>query len=576
MELCRDPAIAIEKDHTLPDDCTDAGDKISYTYAVSNTGNVALAGVSVVDDKIPVVATLDGDGYNIGDLDQDGLLDTTEVWEYTGTYEVTQEDVDTLLSIDNHVTANAVAAIGGEAADEASDDDTVELCRDPAIAIEKDVLTDISGTYVPADDPDGPQASTSSTVFFRVTLNNTGNVALTGIMMADSIVHNPGGVEILDYNDPALNVWVDLNNNQTEDAGEDWATLSGGDMTLDTVTLEVGESVDIYYSLTSVLGQHENTATVTAQATVGDETTGPVSDDANYYVLDSMDCVGVGTPGFWSNNGFVFWDGIVGNESKHAGQPGFAEGELLYDVFLTDTNLDGTIDNTDTASKGLLIGDYNQNGITDAGEDTIFIAYADAVNLINASNRQVNGGQADGIWMVGRDAVATWLNFLANNPDGTESCIGQADSDGNIDPREAIDAAVDWMQQYASTSNADDTANPGDTNTNTNFHDAINQAIFEFDGRIATKSAQWKSAETEGPDLALSGSQIHSALDAYNNTGEIDGVEYCCDRDDASAMYAVAQVNAYEEDQLAMLASSIGQSGLDQQLMMQAQALVVY
>jgi hypothetical protein len=178
------------------------------------------------------------------------------------------------------------------------------------------------------------------------------------------------------------------------------------------------------------------------------------------------------------------------------------------------------------------------------------------VKLINASNRQTNSGQADGIWMVGRDVVASWLNFLANNPDaGDQGCIGNVDNDGNIDPREAIDGAIDWLQQYASNKNSDDVGGPGETNTNTNFHSATDQAIFEFDPKIATKTASWNSNVTAGDDLALSGSQIHSALDAYNNTGIIDGVEYCCDRDNAIAMDAVAQVDQYETMQSLMVLS---------------------
>ncbi|QKG72228.1 hypothetical protein [Erythrobacter mangrovi] len=448
--------------------------------------------------------------------------------------------------------------------------DFANFLPDPDIAIEKYVKTNIVTTYEDADDPNGSVASTSSLVEFKITLTNTGNVALTSIAMADSIVHNPGGIEILDYNDPALNVWVDLNRNGVQDAGEDWISLDGdGDMILESVVLavdddpgttEIEDQLDIYYSLDSLLGQHENTASVTAVAALGGATTGPVSDDANYYVLEE-DCVGVGTPGFWSNNGFAFWNGLSvedgdAEQGKHAGQPGFAENDLLIQGNTNgtvDSNGDGVVDGND---KGLLVGDYNQNGITDIGEDTIFISYDDAVSLINASNRQVNGGQADGVWMVGRDVVATWLNFLANNPNGGDpGCIGQVDDDGTIDPREAIDAAIDWLQQFASNKNADDTMVPNDSNTNTNFHTATNQAIFEFDSKIATKSASWKSSETPGDDLALSGSQIHSALDEYNNTGIIDGVEYCCDRDNPIAMDAVAQVDQYQSMESLLLSS---------------------
>jgi hypothetical protein len=67
---------------------------------------------------------------------------------------------------------------------------------------------------------------------------------------------------------------------------------------------------------------------------------------------------------------------------------------------------------------GLLLGDYNRNGVQDAGEDILFISLLDANASINASSKlQMN----DGAVKIGRDAVATWLNYLAGNAIGQES-----------------------------------------------------------------------------------------------------------------------------------------------------------
>ena len=239
-------------------------------------------------------------------------------------------------------------------------------------------------------------------------------------------------------------------------------------------------------------------------------------------------------------------------ERAQAGRhPGFADGELLYGVdsnhdgFVNHVAGDGSNDDKPLDAKGLLIGDYNMNGITDAGEDTIFIGYNDALKLINASSKQLAEGKgtADGIYMLGRDMVATWLNYLANNQgDGDNgNCIGTVDGATNS-PREFLDAAIDWMQQFASTSNADDTASHNDSNTNTSFHDGNTQATFEFDSRVTPSSASWQTAVTVGEDIPVSGSAMHSALDAYNNTGAIGGVEYCCDADSEIALLAIAQI----------------------------------
>ncbi len=55
------------------------------------------------------------------------------------------------------------------------------------------------------------------------------------------------------------------------------------------------------------------------------------------------------------------------------------------------------------------------------------------------------------------------------------------------------------------------------------------------------------------------GSEAHQALDEYNNFGTIDDVVYCCDRDDAAAIFAIQQVKDYlSEQETLSLYSGIG------------------
>ncbi len=416
--------------------------------------------------------------------------------------------------------------------------------------------TDVSGAFVDANDPSGPLASASTTVDFKVVVSNTGNEALSGISISDTVDHN--GVEtneVIDYN--LVNAQIDIDNDGTIDgAWSDYdqnldGTLDDADgnfATVDDFVLAAGDSFSVYYSLDSALGQHENTAAVEAVSAISD-TTVLAEDDANYYVVEDEDCVGVRTPGFWASTKWgTFWDakgagwGTAPNEPHQAGTPGFAGGELLYKVYLSDTNGDHVINSSDAFTKGLLIGDYNKNGITDAGEDTVFISLADAKTLINASSKQIADGKtADGIYMLGRDVVATWLNYLANNPgDDTGNCIGGVNSgDGTNSPKEYLDAAIDWFQQFASTTNG--TAAQNLVNS---YHDGDSQSTFQFDARIAPSSASWQNAVTQGQDLPVSAAAMHSALDGYNNTGTIAGVEYCCDADSELALNVLSQVHA--------------------------------
>ena len=55
------------------------GSTVTFTYIVTNTGNVPLAGLVVTDDK---GVTVSGPAPG-GDADGDGRLDVTETWTYT-------------------------------------------------------------------------------------------------------------------------------------------------------------------------------------------------------------------------------------------------------------------------------------------------------------------------------------------------------------------------------------------------------------------------------------------------------------------------------------------------------------
>ena len=137
--------------------------------------------------------------------------------------------------------------------------------------------------------------------------------------------------------------------------------------------------------------------------------------------------------------------------------------------------------------------------------------------------------------------VATWLNYLANNPGSdTGNCVGGVDSgDGTNSPREFLDAAIDWMQQFASDANSTTASN----NLINSYHDGDHQATFQFDARVAPSSVSWQNAFTPGEDIPVSAAAMHSALDAYNNTGKIAGIEYCCDADSQVVLNVLTQVH---------------------------------
>ena len=70
------------------------GETISYTLAVTNQGNAAIAGVVVTDPFMTNEAPVLNGAFNVGDTDQDNLLDVSETWQYTASHQVTQAELD--------------------------------------------------------------------------------------------------------------------------------------------------------------------------------------------------------------------------------------------------------------------------------------------------------------------------------------------------------------------------------------------------------------------------------------------------------------------------------------------------
>ncbi|HEY0629189.1 MAG TPA: SdrD B-like domain-containing protein, partial [Sphingomicrobium sp.] len=189
VDVCQDPALGIEKSATVDGDCADTvGEKVNYTILVSNEGNVGLETVVVTDDFADV-GSLDNDAHDDGvidgDTDNDGILDVGETWTYTAFHTVTQDDIDNNGNYDsdadgindvlrNVATANADAVTSGEAAQEVTDDATVDVCQDPALGIEKSATVD------------GDCADTvGEKVNYTILVSNEGNVGLENVVVTD-------------------------------------------------------------------------------------------------------------------------------------------------------------------------------------------------------------------------------------------------------------------------------------------------------------------------------------------------------------------------------------------------------
>jgi hypothetical protein len=185
-----------------------AGLPITWTYKVSNPGNVPLSSVTVTDDKEGSITNRIS-----GDTDSDGLLDTNEVWTYTKT--------GTAQAGSYSNTGSVTGSYNGTPVN--SSDPSSYFGASPSMAIDKVTK---SGS-VQGDGLLIPQGSAVSWIY---TVTNTGNVPLSNVQVTD----NQGVVPVYQSGDTNQDGKLDLT--------ESWVYSANG---------------------TAILGSYQNIGTTT-------------------------------------------------------------------------------------------------------------------------------------------------------------------------------------------------------------------------------------------------------------------------------------------------------------------------
>ncbi len=171
-----------------------AGDQVTWTYAVTNTGNGDLFDVTLIDDQglTPV--------YQSGDDNNNTVLDIGETWLYeaTGTAVAGQYA--------NLATATATDSLVTEVSDQ---DPSHYFGILSAIDIEK------STNGLDADTETGPMVPVGNTVTWTYEVTNTGNAALTNVVVSD----DQGVIPVFQSGDDG---------NGVLDPGETWIYQANG------------------------------------------------------------------------------------------------------------------------------------------------------------------------------------------------------------------------------------------------------------------------------------------------------------------------------------------------------------
>ncbi|WP_440954461.1 DUF7507 domain-containing protein [Methanosarcina sp. Mfa9] len=157
------PAIDIEKSTNGEDADTPTGpvlavgDTVTWEYVVTNTGNVPLTEIEVLDDKLGSICTI-----------PELMPGDSQTCTATGTAEVGQY-------------ANIGNATGTYDGTTVSDEDPSHYYVEPMPAIEIEKSTNGED----ADTPSGPVLAVGDTVTWEYVVTNTGNVPLTEIVVQD-------------------------------------------------------------------------------------------------------------------------------------------------------------------------------------------------------------------------------------------------------------------------------------------------------------------------------------------------------------------------------------------------------
>ncbi|OUD10599.1 hypothetical protein BVC71_03660 [Marivivens niveibacter] len=168
-----------------------AGEVITYTLTVENTGNVTLSNIALTDTMQRVDNTavqLDAPFAYVAGDDGDGLLNVTEAWIYTARYTVTQTDLDAggvFNSVDVTAVSPQLVSVsdtsddGNDTDGNTADDPTETLfVAGPALDVIKTVTT--AGSAV------------GDVLEYTITARNIGNVTLNAPVIADTMTRLNG------------------------------------------------------------------------------------------------------------------------------------------------------------------------------------------------------------------------------------------------------------------------------------------------------------------------------------------------------------------------------------------------
>jgi uncharacterized repeat protein (TIGR01451 family) len=167
-----------------PNPITAAGQTMTYTVTVANTGTVPLTAPSFSDVfQLGSTARSFTTGPTLsGDAAPTGTLDIGETWIYTATYDVTQSDMNGTGTFNNQATFDTA-----ETTPSSSSIVTTNVTRSPALSLNK------TWSFAsPGHDANGNGvADVGDIITYTYAVSNSGNITIANVNVSD--IHNGYG-----------------------------------------------------------------------------------------------------------------------------------------------------------------------------------------------------------------------------------------------------------------------------------------------------------------------------------------------------------------------------------------------
>ncbi|WP_379952735.1 gliding motility-associated C-terminal domain-containing protein [Dokdonia sp. R78006] len=189
----QDASMNLDKIGVLDDggDGLQAGDIITYTFTLTNTGTTTVTNPVLTDQLLGGVIA----GPDSGDVGNVSVLDVDEVWIYTATYALTQDDVDAGMVVNTATIAGS--APNGEPVVDTSDDPNDNTNVDPNTDGNPDDPTIVDFGCMPnislfkediAFSGDVTNPVPGDIITFQFTAVNTGNITLLNAEIFDALL----------------------------------------------------------------------------------------------------------------------------------------------------------------------------------------------------------------------------------------------------------------------------------------------------------------------------------------------------------------------------------------------------